>query len=237
MDERLAVSMTASQYEWVESVANTRGVSMAHVVRDLIEDHRRGESGNDSPILRETTVDGRGESPGESIDRPTDPGVDSRRDQLEQRIEALEARLDDLEGIRSRSASVIGSQSTAPDHSAGEAVAAESVSVMAADHPTITSGELNVDMVLDGWTPSATIADHVELKRVGATALDHLRSVGRAGRRDLIEAIASTVDLAMNDDGEVWEAIVRPALERARELGVVEKRVGSADEYIWIGPA
>lgn len=83
---RLAVSMDESQYAWVESQAESRDVSMATVVRRLIDVGRADES----VLNHESNHESRSESSGESGNES--PAVHDRLDELEERLADLEPR-------------------------------------------------------------------------------------------------------------------------------------------------
>lgn len=86
---RLAASLSESQYAWVESESESRDVSMAQVIRDLIDGQRTGESLYDSGVDRDSDRESGTKSFGEQIESLAD-----RVDELEARLGSLEAAED-----------------------------------------------------------------------------------------------------------------------------------------------
>lgn len=91
---RLAVSMDDSEYDWIDDESDSRGVSMAQVIRDLIAAAR----GRDSPYDSVRERDSGGDSGSDTLgDTPGDTPSDSvihRLEQLEERLAIVEERLD-----------------------------------------------------------------------------------------------------------------------------------------------
>jgi len=90
-----------------------------------------------------------------------------------------------------------------------------------------------IDAALDDWWPKRK---REERRAAGRAALEYLRDAGRGTKSDFLSALRPEYDVADQNDDTYWKKTVRPALQAAKDDGLVGWERGPPHEYVWHGP-
>lgn len=238
---RITVTLDEEQDEWVAERAEERDRPKAYIIRDLIEAHRTGEASTDSSAT-EPTRTGSG---------PTTEDVEELRDRvghLERAFRDLLPHLDEIDDIDVEDVPTPGAASSAAGRERREGetnVETQSTTdernVTAAasrppggpvEHdPDADPVEAYMDAFATNWS------QHVEERRSAVrAALEWLRDDARgwATRSNFEDALLPEHEVVSQSTDSWWRTTVRPALQAAVDVGLVEYRPGSHD-YAYAG--
>lgn len=96
------------------------------------------------------------------------------------------------------------------------------------------SGDVDaaIDAALADWTPKTKRDARQE---AGHAALAYLRREGRATKADFVSELRPEYDVEDQNDDTYWKKTVRPALQAAKDQGIVFWERGPPHEYVWNG--
>lgn len=144
----------------------------------------------------------------------------AKRDVLRKRIETLEQMVDDGaatpdDGAEARDTTVRDYDENTTEHEENTTEYTND------DRPSI-------EEVIEGWTPKRK---REERREAGRQALEFLRGRGRAEKKHFLGAVDHTVP-EQNED-TFWRKSIRPALQKAMDVGLVKHERGPPHEYVW----
>jgi len=94
-------------------------------------------------------------------------------------------------------------------------------------------GDVDLEPVLEGWPP-ASERKREQRRRAGIAALEYIRDVGAAKANDVKRDVEPDAPVDGQSPDTWWRKSARPALERARDAGLVTFTDGSK-VWEWIG--
>jgi hypothetical protein len=237
---RVTVTLDEEQDAWVAERAEERDRPKAYIIRELIDAHRTGEASTDAEVTTSTRTDLTTEELQELRDRVG---------HLERAFRDLLPHLDDIDAedvpTPGAARSSGGRERSEREASAEtESTAEERNATATGSRPQNESADRDVEGD-DVEDPVAAFMDafrtnwsqHVDERRdVVRAALKWLRDgdVYRATRGDFEDELLPEHAIETQSTDSWWRRTVRPALQAADDVGLLEYRSGHHD-YAYVG--